>query len=101
MLSLTETRPQREAILRMILRDEVLSDVDVIADLAEITESYSGSDLKELCKTACIYPIREMVDQKRKEGYRLCDIDMNCAVRPLCVGVGEGALRSWRTLNAP
>ena len=85
----------------MILREEVLSDVDVISDLAEITESYSGSDLKELCKTACIYPIREMIDQKRKEGYRLCDIDMNCAVRPLCVGLGAVSPRSWRTSSAP
>ena len=85
----------------MILRDEVLSDVDVISDLAEITESYSGSDLKELCKTACIYPIREMVDQKRREGVRLCDIDMNCAVRPLCVGLAATFYHSWRTLSAP
>ena len=85
----------------MILRDEVLSDVDVISDLAEITESYSGSDLKELCKTACIYPIREMVDQKRRAGVRLCDIDMNCAVRPLCVGLGATSYHSWRTLSAP
>ena len=61
---------------------------DCIEQLAEITDAYSGSDLKELCKTASIYPIREMIDQKRKEGVRLCDIDMNTKVR--CLGVGSG-----------
>ena len=57
----------------------------MIPTLASITDSYSGSDLKELCKTACVYPIREMIDEKRKKGYRLCEITMDAYVRPLNV----------------
>ncbi|KAK8817137.1 ATPase [Blastocystis sp. ATCC 50177/Nand II] len=81
------TKAQRAAILRLILKNTPLAERDCIEQLAEITEAYSGSDLKELCKTASVYPIREMIDQKRKEGVRLCDIDMNTKVR--CLGIND------------
>ena len=83
----------------MILKDEHVQDPSLIQELARITESYSGSDLKELCKTACVYPIREMINEKRKEGYALCEIDMNCPVRPLCVRKRNGLLHSCMILN--
>lgn len=82
-----QNRSQRESILKLILRCEPLEENDLISTLADITESYSGSDLNELCKTACVYPIREMIDEKRKNGYRLCEITMDAYVRPLCVSV--------------
>lgn len=80
-----QNEQQREAILRHLLKTEPLNDTSLIPTLASITDSYSGSDLKELCKTACVYPIREMIDEKRKKGYRLCEITMDSYVRPLNV----------------
>ena len=82
----------------MILKDEVVQDPLLIPELARITESYSGSDLKELCKTACVYPIREMINEKRKEGYALCEIDINCPVRPLGVSVKNRFKPSYKIL---
>lgn len=85
------TRGRERRVLRLILKDTPLAERDCIEQLAAITDAYSGSDLKELCKTASVYPIREMIDEKRREGYRLCDIDMNCKVRFLSVVVcGSG-----------
>lgn len=60
-------------------------DEECIKELAAITDSYSGSDLNELCKTACIYPIREMIDESRRKGMRLCDIQMDTPVRRMNV----------------
>lgn len=49
----------REAILRTILRDDVLdASVDVRA-VAERTEMYSGSDLKNLCMVAALMALKE------------------------------------------
>ncbi|KAL2179982.1 uncharacterized protein P884DRAFT_218591 [Thermothelomyces heterothallicus CBS 202.75] len=56
--------PEREAILRVVLRDEVLApDVD-LARLAAETELYSGSDLKNLCVSAAMEAVREEVRAK-------------------------------------
>lgn len=70
--------------MRLILKNEVV-DEECIKELAAITDSYSGSDLNELCKTACIYPIREMIDESRRNGMRLCDIRMDAPVRRMNV----------------
>ncbi|KAH6621198.1 hypothetical protein B0J18DRAFT_431858 [Chaetomium sp. MPI-SDFR-AT-0129] len=53
--------PEREAILRVILRDESLSpDID-LARLAADTPLYSGSDLKNVCVSAAMEAVREEV----------------------------------------
>eukprot|EP00754_Rhynchopus_humris_P037124 Rhum_TRINITY_DN19228_c0_g1::Rhum_TRINITY_DN19228_c0_g1_i1::g.169611::m.169611 len=44
--------PQRESILRILLKDEDVSCVD-FAHVASRTHRYSGADLKELCQHAC------------------------------------------------
>lgn len=62
-------------------------DEECIRELAAITDSYSGSDLRELCKTACIYPIREMIDENKRKGKHLYEIDMNTKVRRMNVEV--------------
>ncbi|KAL2149512.1 hypothetical protein VTH82DRAFT_8163 [Thermothelomyces myriococcoides] len=55
---------EREAILRVVLRDEVLApDVD-LAKLAAETELYSGSDLKNLCVSAAMEAVRDEVRAK-------------------------------------
>jgi AAA+ superfamily predicted ATPase len=56
--------PERQAILRVMLQEEVLApDVD-LARLADDTELYSGSDLKNLCVSAAMEAVREEVRAK-------------------------------------
>jgi len=55
---------QREEILTVLLRGtDCHSSFDVKA-LAEKTDRYSGSDLKELCRYAAMIPIREVLKSK-------------------------------------
>ncbi|KAJ6880025.1 hypothetical protein NC652_033381 [Populus alba x Populus x berolinensis] len=57
----------REKILRVILAKEDLApDVDLEA-VANMTDGYSGSDLKNLCVTAAHCPIREILEKEKKE----------------------------------
>ncbi|KAJ7977549.1 AAA-type ATPase family protein [Quillaja saponaria] len=59
--------PNREKILRVILAKEDLApDVDLEA-LANMTDGYSGSDLKNLCVTAAHCPIREILEREKKD----------------------------------
>ncbi|KAK4376320.1 hypothetical protein RND71_006997 [Anisodus tanguticus] len=57
----------REKILRVILaKEELAPNVDLEA-IANMTEGYSGSDLKNLCVTAAHCPIREILEKEKKE----------------------------------
>lgn len=59
--------PNREKILRVILaKEELALDVDLEA-VANMTDGYSGSDLKNLCVTAAHCPIREILEKEKKE----------------------------------
>ncbi|CAN4101181.1 unnamed protein product [Withania somnifera] len=59
--------PNREKILRVILsKEELALNVDLEA-IANMTEGYSGSDLKNLCVTAAHCPIREILEKEKKE----------------------------------
>ncbi|XP_027773572.1 peroxisome biosynthesis protein PAS1-like [Solanum pennellii] len=59
--------PNRAKILKVILEKEDLSE-DVDLDLiANTTNGYSGSDLKNLCVTAAYRPIKEIVEKEKKE----------------------------------
>ncbi|GMI66585.1 hypothetical protein like AT1G02890 [Hibiscus trionum] len=59
--------PNREKILRVILAKEELSpNVDLEA-IANMTDGYSGSDLKNLCVTAAHCPIREILEKEKEE----------------------------------
>ncbi|XP_061969080.1 uncharacterized protein LOC133692275 isoform X5 [Populus nigra] len=59
--------PNREKILRVILAKEDLApDVDLEA-VANMTNGYSGSDIKNLCVTAAHCPIREILKTEKKE----------------------------------
>ena len=56
---------ERRLILQLML-DSVRLDDDVIVDvIAEETEGYSGSDLKELCRYAVMQPVREQLQRQR------------------------------------
>lgn len=57
----------REKILRVILAKEDLApNVDLEA-IANMTDGYSGSDLKNLCVTAAHCPIREILEKEKQE----------------------------------
>eukprot|EP00268_Persea_americana_P053828 TRINITY_DN6125_c0_g1_i22.p1 TRINITY_DN6125_c0_g1~~TRINITY_DN6125_c0_g1_i22.p1 ORF type:complete len:500 (-),score=101.89 TRINITY_DN6125_c0_g1_i22:352-1851(-) len=57
----------RLKILKVILAKEDISpDVDLVA-IANMTDGYSGSDLKNLCVTAAHCPIREILEKEKKE----------------------------------
>ncbi|XP_062143427.1 uncharacterized protein LOC133851135 [Alnus glutinosa] len=59
--------PNREKILRVVLaKEELVPDVDLEA-IANMTDGYSGSDLKNLCVTAAHCPIREILVKEKKE----------------------------------
>ncbi|MCD7461065.1 hypothetical protein HAX54_045078 [Datura stramonium] len=59
--------PNRDKILRVILsKEELAPNVDLEA-IANMTEGYSGSDLKNLCVTAAHCPIREILEKEKKE----------------------------------
>ncbi|KAL1883053.1 hypothetical protein VTK73DRAFT_128 [Phialemonium thermophilum] len=60
-------RAEREAILRVILRDEILDEESVsISRLAEETDLYSGSDLKNMCVSAAMHAVREEMRAKKQ-----------------------------------
>ncbi|XP_062187351.1 uncharacterized protein LOC133890805 isoform X2 [Phragmites australis] len=59
--------PNRKKILGVILaKEDLADDVDLDA-LANLTDGYSGSDLKSLCITAAHCPIREILEREKKE----------------------------------
>ncbi|XP_020830623.1 outer mitochondrial transmembrane helix translocase isoform X2 [Phascolarctos cinereus] len=58
---------QREAILKLILKNE---NVDRRVDLLEVakeTDGFSGSDLKEMCRDAALLCVREYVNSASEE----------------------------------
>ncbi|XP_037634989.1 ATPase family AAA domain-containing protein 1-A [Sebastes umbrosus] len=65
-VGLPSTR-QRQDILRLILAGENLSNAINLKEIAESTDGYSGSDLRELCRDAAMYRVRDYV---RKEQMR-------------------------------
>ncbi|XP_056146920.1 outer mitochondrial transmembrane helix translocase [Lampris incognitus] len=65
-VGLPKTR-QRQDILKLILAGENLSNAINLREIAEKTEGYSGSDLRELCRDAAMYRVRDYV---RKEQMR-------------------------------
>ncbi|XP_010429750.1 PREDICTED: uncharacterized protein LOC104714166 isoform X1 [Camelina sativa] len=57
----------RSKILSVILaKEDIAPDVDLEA-IANMTDGYSGSDLKNLCVTAAHLPIREILEKEKKE----------------------------------
>ncbi|KAK7259344.1 hypothetical protein RIF29_24948 [Crotalaria pallida] len=74
--------PNREKILRVILAKEDLApDVDLVV-VANMTDGYTGSDLKNLCMTAAHCPIRELLEKEKKE--RSLALAENKSVPRLC-----------------
>ncbi|PWA66454.1 ATPase, AAA-type, core, P-loop containing nucleoside triphosphate hydrolase [Artemisia annua] len=65
---------QRDLIMRTLLSKESVNEGLDFRELANMTEGYSGSDLKalffpffNLCTTAAYRPVRELIQQERKK----------------------------------
>jgi len=69
---------QRFEILSLVLREENIVDELDIQNLAQQTENFSGSDLRELCRTAAVYRLRHLLDvsdSEESESLRPISID--------------------------
>ncbi|KAK9059314.1 hypothetical protein SSX86_021933 [Deinandra increscens subsp. villosa] len=58
---------QREMIMRTLLAKESVVEGLDFRELANMTDGFSGSDLKNLCTTAAYRPVRELIQQERKK----------------------------------
>uniref|UniRef100_A0A3P9JW69 Outer mitochondrial transmembrane helix translocase n=1 Tax=Oryzias latipes TaxID=8090 RepID=A0A3P9JW69_ORYLA len=78
---------QREDILRLILAGENLSNAINLKQIAERTQGYSGSDLRELCRDAALYLIRDYVrkEEMRQIGLLLQDNEEEDWGDSLCI----------------
>ncbi|KAJ4488114.1 hypothetical protein J3R30DRAFT_3695761 [Lentinula aciculospora] len=79
---------ERQEILKILLRDEILGDDLDISVLAKQTESFSGSDLKHLCVSAALDAVKEdiklpwQVSSSPDTSETQADINVESAVVP-------------------
>ncbi|KAF3565085.1 hypothetical protein DY000_02010889 [Brassica cretica] len=66
MVNLPDTTNRSKILSVILAKEEIGPDVDLEA-IANMTDGYSGSDLKNLCVTAAHLPIREILEKEKKE----------------------------------
>lgn len=71
---------ERMAILKAVLHKAPLESDFSYRQVATVTDGYSGSDLKELCRAAMMQPAREAMRRMRND-----TADDNSKIRPLTV----------------
>lgn len=71
----------RMKILRIFLEKEILDSNFMYEEVANATEGYSGSDLKNLCIAAAYRPVQELLEEEKKGGVS----NIAGALRPLSV----------------
>ncbi|XP_054854432.1 outer mitochondrial transmembrane helix translocase-like [Eublepharis macularius] len=59
------TQKQRQDILKLILSGENISNAVSLKEMAEKTNGYAGSDLRELCRDAAMYRVRDFVRKQQ------------------------------------
>ncbi|XP_014669294.1 PREDICTED: ATPase family AAA domain-containing protein 1-like isoform X2 [Priapulus caudatus] len=77
---------QRESILNIILREEYTAEDVSFHEVARLTEGFSGSDLKELCRTAAVLRVREYIEADEEDGdtpFRMKAINMSDLLQAL------------------
>jgi len=78
---------QRLRILSLILKETSLAPNFAMHNLAALSEGLSGSDLREMCRTAAMVPVRQFVqevgndtarlDKTRLEGFKLRPLSLD------------------------
>ncbi|KAL1216574.1 ATPase family AAA domain-containing protein FIGL1 [Cardamine amara subsp. amara] len=66
MVNLPDSANRLKILSVILAKEEMAQDVDLEA-IANMTDGYSGSDLKNLCVTAAHLPIREILEKEKKE----------------------------------
>ncbi|XP_018026005.1 outer mitochondrial transmembrane helix translocase [Hyalella azteca] len=98
---------QREDILKLVMRSEAMAPCVDLHVVATKTESFSGSDLRELCRNASVYRLREFMSdpESDSEFYAANEsLDVNATsdnahvteLRPVTMHDFEMALKSMR-----
>lgn len=64
------TKEERMDIVKVQLSNQKQSDAFNLDQVASQTVGYSGSDLKELCKYACMVPVRRLIRELRQKDLR-------------------------------
>lgn len=57
---------QRCGVLKLVLENEVISEDVNIEEIAKLTDGFSGSDLRELCRNAALYRVRDYCNAELK-----------------------------------
>ncbi|XP_058230374.1 outer mitochondrial transmembrane helix translocase isoform X2 [Hemibagrus wyckioides] len=58
-------KAQRKQILHLLLSGENLSTAVNLMEIAEQTEGFSGSDLREVCRDAALYRVRDFIRKQQ------------------------------------
>ncbi|CAL4914346.1 unnamed protein product [Urochloa decumbens] len=66
MVNLPDASNRRKILSVILAKEDLADDVDLEV-IANLTDGYSGSDLKNLCVTAAHRPIREILEKEKKE----------------------------------
>eukprot|EP00669_Euglena_mutabilis_P005764 TRINITY_DN1734_c0_g1_i1.p1 TRINITY_DN1734_c0_g1~~TRINITY_DN1734_c0_g1_i1.p1 ORF type:complete len:355 (-),score=129.08 TRINITY_DN1734_c0_g1_i1:406-1470(-) len=99
-IPLPDTRGRVEMFRRNLTEVQATSDVDVVA-LAQGTDGYSGADIHQVCRDACMMPMRRMVSSKSPAEIKgMRDAGMLEAM-PVCMQDFVDALRNIRPSVAP
>lgn len=59
---------QRQQILHLILQNEPTSDDVDLNRIARLAENFSGSDLREVCRNASVYRVRDYMKVESGRG---------------------------------
>ncbi|XP_063244324.1 outer mitochondrial transmembrane helix translocase isoform X2 [Bacillus rossius redtenbacheri] len=89
---------QREKILQLVLAGEPTADVD-LQEVARLAENFSGSDLRELCRMASVYRVREYMslDPASLDAQDASLVDDDEYLRPILMDDLLSALKKMRT----
>lgn len=75
---------QRKQILKLILENEPVSDDVDIERVAKCTDGFSGSDLRELCRNASVYRVRDYMRNEIRGASSTSDgEEFHDALRPI------------------
>ena len=83
----------REALFRINLKSEKLSDDIDFKKLVADTEGYSGADLSNVCRDAAFAPMRRMLDRTGFNYEDLANADNNTNSIPLTMEDFEDAIK--------